>query len=157
MQHVDRDARQQQTDDHAEQGRHWPSLREELGHVRTPTRPVANSCPEETTNCVRRTAHPEHIASCVPGRESEDGAQELPVATDLDQASAPPFSHTAPSTWHLVAARTVKSHLRPKPLFAAAPSSEFQEMTNALSCFVKRPASPCKPNGTVLTQRAYGK
>ena len=33
MQHVDYDARQQQTDDHAEQRMHWPSLRGELGHV----------------------------------------------------------------------------------------------------------------------------
>ena len=100
MQHVDSDARQQQTNDHAEQRRHWPSLREGLGHVScvrppggTPTRTVANSCPEETTDCVRPTAHTAHIVSCVPGRESEDRAPELPVASALHLAPRCHSSH----------------------------------------------------------------
>ena len=109
MQHVDHDSRHQQTDDHAEQRRQWPSLREQLCHVScvrppggTPTRTVANSCQEETDR--PRSTHCTSSQLCVPLRESEDRAQKLPVATALDQASAPPFSHTAPSTWHLVAA-----------------------------------------------------
>ena len=101
-----------------------------------------------TTECVRRTAHAARTASCVPERESEDTAHELPVATDLDQASTPPLSHMAPSHDNSLPLQsgagrmtesvsfidqpnsshklriTMKSHPRPKPLFEAVPSKK---------------------------------
>ena len=85
-----------------------PSLREELGHVscvRPPGGPALSpTAVQRRPPTVFVALNLQHIlpAAFQYGNLKTE-AQELPVATDLDQASAPPFGHIAPSTWHLVA------------------------------------------------------